>query len=195
MNIINKTKPEHRGLNNNVPKYLIVHTTASSKSTTFEDVKRWHVNERGWEWVGYQYLIYWDGTVVLSRPDTTHGAHAKGFNTKSIGIAMCGHGDKHLPSHEQKKSLTELLKTKMKEFNIPTDNIIPHRVAQEIQSGSRKKTCFGSKLKDDWARNLVKEEAIVSNIESCDEEKKTIERQNNLIKMLVNVIKKLFGRK
>ena len=190
MEFINKTKPEHRELNDNVPKYLVVHTTASPKNTTFEDVYKWHVRERGWEWVGYQWLLYWDGTIVLCRPDETHGAHAKGFNTKSIGIAMCGDGDKHLPSHQQKKALTELLKMKMKEFNIPADNIIPHRVAQELSSGSRKKTCYGTKLKDDWARNLVKEDSVTSNIETCEAE---LKKKDNLIKVLVRLIKKLLG--
>jgi hypothetical protein len=41
----------------------------------------------------------------------------------------------------------EFLNVKMREYNIDPKNIVPHRAHAT-------KTCYGSLLKEDWARNL-----------------------------------------
>ena len=80
---------------------LIVHCTAT-RSDWWEgrpaedkvnEVRRWHTQERGWSDIGYHFLIDRDGTVVDGRPIERSGAHAKGFNKTSVGIALFGgHG-------------------------------------------------------------------------------------------------------
>jgi len=80
---------------------IIVHATATrpnwwvGKSTTqkVQEVRRWHVDDNGWSDIGYHILIDRDGTVVKGRPIERAGAHARGHNATSIGIALFGgHG-------------------------------------------------------------------------------------------------------
>lgn len=57
------------------------------------EVRRWHVEDRGWSDIGYHFLIDRDGTVVEGRPLERVGAHTKGKNTGTIGISLFGgHG-------------------------------------------------------------------------------------------------------
>lgn len=67
----------------------VIHHTDSPCWTTVEDINRWH-KERGWDGVGYHYIIYCDGSVVIGRNPYKKGAHAKGRN-RYLGIALVGH--------------------------------------------------------------------------------------------------------
>lgn len=77
---------------------IIIHCTATrpdwwkGKSTKDKvaEVRRWHVEERGWRDIGYHYLIDRDGTVAKGRPLEQTGAHTKGKNTGTVGIALFG---------------------------------------------------------------------------------------------------------
>lgn len=80
---------------------IIIHATATRPnwrkgqrtSTKVAEVKRWHVGGNGWSDIGYHYLIDRDGTVAKGRPIERTGAHVKGRNSNSIGVAMFGgHG-------------------------------------------------------------------------------------------------------
>lgn len=67
-------------------------STKTSQEKT-EEVRRWHVEDRGWSDCGYHYLIDRDGTVTTGRPLEKTGAHVKGHNTGTIGISLFGgHG-------------------------------------------------------------------------------------------------------
>lgn len=81
--------------------HIIIHCTATPPdwwgrawtSAKVEEVRRWHKEQRGWSDIGYHYLIDRDGTVAIGRPLEKTGAHTKGHNTGSIGIALFGgHG-------------------------------------------------------------------------------------------------------
>jgi hypothetical protein len=57
------------------------------------EIKRWHTDERGWQDIGYHWLIDRDGTYIEGRPEAHIGAHVAGRNADSIGIALIGgHG-------------------------------------------------------------------------------------------------------
>ena len=80
---------------------IIIHCTATrpnfwqgkSAQQKTDEVRRWHVEDRGWSDIGYHYLIDRDGTLVEGRPLERTGAHAKGHNTGSVGISLFGgHG-------------------------------------------------------------------------------------------------------
>jgi len=80
---------------------IIVHCTdtrpnwwaSKSSKQKVAEVKRWHIEERGWSDIGYHYLIDRDGTVVEGRPVERTGAHVQGHNTGTIGISLFGgHG-------------------------------------------------------------------------------------------------------
>jgi N-acetyl-anhydromuramyl-L-alanine amidase AmpD len=82
-------------------KEIIIHATATrpdwwATRTTNQkvaEIRRWHVEERGWKNIGYHYLIDRDGKVVTGRPLDQEGAHVAGHNTGTIGISLFGgHG-------------------------------------------------------------------------------------------------------
>lgn len=54
------------------------------------EIRRWHVEERGWSDIGYHYVIDVDGTVKEGRPVDRTGAHVAGHNANSIGICLIG---------------------------------------------------------------------------------------------------------
>ena len=80
---------------------IIVHCTATradwwaSKRTSekVREIKRWHVQDRGWADIGYHFLIDRDGTIAKGRDITRDGAHVQGKNKGTIGISLFGgHG-------------------------------------------------------------------------------------------------------
>lgn len=80
---------------------IIVHCTATradwwkarSANQKVAEIRRWHVEDRGWSDIGYHYLIDRDGKVVEGRALSRTGAHVKGHNTGTIGISLFGgHG-------------------------------------------------------------------------------------------------------
>lgn len=103
---------------------IILHCTATpeGRHTTIEDVRRWHVDGRGWSDIGYHYLVYLDGSVVKGRPVKRSGAHVKGLNKNSIGIAYVGGIDRinfkplDTRTEKQKSSLYELIMNLMKDY-------------------------------------------------------------------------------
>ncbi|MEM9129928.1 MAG: N-acetylmuramoyl-L-alanine amidase [Pseudomonadota bacterium] len=80
---------------------IIIHCTATRaewwstrtvKQKTAE-VRKWHVEDRGWSDIGYHFLIDRDGKVATGRPIDRDGAHVRGHNKGTIGIALFGgHG-------------------------------------------------------------------------------------------------------
>lgn len=49
----------------------------------------WH-KARGWNDIGYHYVIYLDGTIAKGREIDVIGAHCQGNNKDSIGICYVG---------------------------------------------------------------------------------------------------------
>lgn len=98
-------------------KEIIVHCAATpeGKDFTVKDIDRWH-RERGFNCIGYHYVIYLDGSIHNGRDLNKVGAHCTGHNAKSIGIcyiggvAKDGKTPKDTRTKEQKESLLLLLK-------------------------------------------------------------------------------------
>lgn len=77
------------------------------------DIDRWH-RERGFDGIGYHYVVYIDGSVHEGRPLNKVGAHCKGHNIHSIGICYIGGVDlngkpKDTRTLAQKDALVNLL--------------------------------------------------------------------------------------
>ena len=78
---------------------IIVHCSDTYKTMDIgsQEIKKWHVEERGWSGIGYHFIIRRDGTIELGRDLDEDGdifeeigAHTYGYNKKSIGICMVG---------------------------------------------------------------------------------------------------------
>jgi N-acetylmuramoyl-L-alanine amidase len=70
---------------------IIIHCTATPEGRhhTAADIDRWH-RERGFNSIGYHWLIQLDGTIEKGRSESKQGAHVKGHNADSIGIVYVG---------------------------------------------------------------------------------------------------------
>ncbi len=68
---------------------LVIHHSASGIDTTAAQVVGWHL-DRGWDSVGYHYVVEATGKVVPGRDLDEMGAHAKGANGDSVGICLVG---------------------------------------------------------------------------------------------------------
>jgi hypothetical protein len=111
-----------------------------------EEIRRWHVEERGWADIGYHFVLDRNGVVCPGRPVEKAGAHAKGHNKNSIGICIVGGfgsdaNDKFEEHYteKQRKALNTLLDSLTAEYS---GAII--RGHNEVSS----KACPGFNVKD-----------------------------------------------
>lgn len=114
------------------PRYLIIHHSASSKETTVDEIRTWHIRDRKWIDLGYHKLINYKGEVFQGRPDAVVGAQAFGANAFSLGICCIGNYQKHLPSVAMEKALVQTLAVLCQRHNIPASNIISHRDVKTV---------------------------------------------------------------
>lgn len=72
-------------------RLLIVHCSATRCDRDFsvEALRRCHL-QRGFAGIGYHFYITRDGEVHVCRPANQIGAHAAGWNDKSLGICYEG---------------------------------------------------------------------------------------------------------
>ncbi len=70
---------------------VIIHCadTPESMDIGVNEIREWHL-ERGWDDVGYHYIIRRDGTIEVGRMESVVGAHCRGQNSRSIGICLVG---------------------------------------------------------------------------------------------------------
>lgn len=116
--------------------YIVVHCadTRPSMNTTAADIRGWHVKERGWEDIGYHFVIRRDGTIELGRPVWAVGAGVFGYNACSIHICLVGGRAEHSKAAEdnftpvQKDALLFLINTIQDEREDYSDaEVIGHR--------------------------------------------------------------------
>ena len=100
---------------------IIVHHTAVD--TTIDNLRA-SVQRRGYADIPYHYVITPDGTIHETRPVTRMGAHCKGHNADSIGVALMGNLDRTPPTEAQVAALTRLLANLRKRYAVP---ICAHR--------------------------------------------------------------------
>lgn len=115
---------------------IIIHCTATrpewwktrTANQKVREVKKWHL-DRGFNDIGYHYLIDRDGTVVEGRPVARSGAHVRDRNKNTIGISLFGgHGGSendqfgdHYTS-EQEAALRDLIGKLQDRFgNVPVN--------------------------------------------------------------------------
>ena len=111
---------------------IIVHCTATpeGRAHTVKDVDTWH-RQRGFNGIGYHYLIGINGEVWTGRPIEKAGAQTEGYNAASIGVAYVGGMDKEMKNPKdtrtpaQKDSLAKLLKELVIKY--PNAEIYGHR--------------------------------------------------------------------
>ena len=111
---------------------IIVHcsATAEGRDYTVCDIDRWH-KSRGWQCIGYHYVIYRDGSVHTGRPVAQIGAHCTGHNANSIGVcyiggcAADGKTPKDTRTPQQREALRRLVADLQKQY--PGATVHGHR--------------------------------------------------------------------
>lgn len=110
---------------------IIIHCSATpeGKDYTVADIDRWH-KAKGFNKIGYHFVIYRDGSVHVGRSKNEIGAHCTGHNAHSIGICYIGGLSKEgkpndTRTPQQRESMLSLIVQLRNEF--PGVNIHGHR--------------------------------------------------------------------
>lgn len=105
---------------------IILHCsdTPFNKDFHASDIRKWHI-ERGFNSIGYHFVVDLDGEIEYGRSVFQSGAHCYNHNLHSIGICYIGGRDINgltadTRTDEQKKSLIKLIAYLRDEYgNIP----------------------------------------------------------------------------
>lgn len=107
-------------------KAIIVHCSASKNNIDIgvDEIRRYHMKEKGWSDIGYHYVIRLNGTREKGRCVLKAGAHCVGYNAHTIGVCYVGglsqSGDKvDTRTEEQKKELNKLLTELVEIYHCP----------------------------------------------------------------------------
>jgi N-acetylmuramoyl-L-alanine amidase len=130
-----------------VERIVIHHTQGYDWNA--EDVHEMHINQFGWNGIGYNYFIEKDGTIQTGR-GLHIGAHARGYNDESIGICLAGNYDDEDLAPIMEQSLYAICIHFMNMFDLTSDDVYGHR---ECQSP---KTCPGLNIDMDKIRERLK---------------------------------------
>ena len=130
--------------------FIVIHCSATTPSMTHVDAKeidRWH-RQRGWRKIGYHFVIRRDGIVEEGRELGEVGAHAKGFNSKSVGICLVGGIDEegnpeNNYTDEQWKALEELVNQMLLPY--PDAEVLGHCDLPDV-----KKACPCFNVREWW---------------------------------------------
>ena len=111
-------------------KEIILHCSATpeGKDYTVETIRKWHL-ARGFNDIGYHYVIYRDGSIHKGRPIEKAGAHTTGHNSYSIGICYIGGVEKNgktpkdTRTTEQKLAMYQLVYQLLQQY--PKATVLP----------------------------------------------------------------------
>ena len=87
---------------------IYIHHSALPKDKGIDEIRELHIG-RGFDDIGYHFVIDSNGKVWAGRPIDEEGAHVKSDNKESIGICVCGNCDEEPPLQPQIKALEELV--------------------------------------------------------------------------------------
>lgn len=130
---------------------IVIHCSATKEGVDYrvKDIDKWH-RERGFQMIGYHYVIDLDGTVELGRPLSMNGAHCntaglsgESYNKHSIGICYVGGLDRNGKAKDtrtdaQKAALRTLVARLREKY--PIKEVIGHRDASPDKNGDGKVT-------------------------------------------------------
>ena len=71
---------------------IVIHCSATPPTMDIgvEKIREWHVDDNGWDDVGYHFIITRSGVLQKARPEEMQGSHARAVNGTSLGICLVG---------------------------------------------------------------------------------------------------------
>ena len=102
---------------------IVIHCSASNYPHQTRDwIRKIHMEENGWNDIGYHYFIRLNGLLEVGRPLSNIGAHVKGKNRHSLGICLAGLTN--VPTDDQSQALSLLLR--LLKLGFPKAKIVGH---------------------------------------------------------------------
>ncbi|KAJ8955322.1 hypothetical protein NQ318_003415 [Aromia moschata] len=131
----------------NPPPWVVVHhsdtpscTSRSACESRVKNIQSYHMDNRQWADIGYNFLIGGDGNIYEGRGWGVYGAHVPKYNSKSIGICLIGNFQASSPPSNQMEALKQLIECGEETGKLASNyHVIGHR-----QGGST--TCPGNSL-------------------------------------------------
>lgn len=164
-------------------KEIIIHcsATAEGRNVTTEQIRHMHTapvskGGRGWNDIGYHYVIELDGSVHIGRPESVIGAHCKGHNSNSLGVcyvgglAADGKTQKDTRTVAQYDAMTKLLRQLKQKY--PQASIYGHR-----EFANKSCPCFDVKKYLKTVGLALMALIIMVFIPSCATQKRTTDAQ------------------
>jgi hypothetical protein len=131
----------HGSLGYTTVTHLIVHHTAMGVEAPDSDwpalvrsIWNFHVLERGWADIGYNYLIDPNGVIYEGRSggDNVIGAHFSGVNAGTMAVALLGDFTNAEPTAEALNRLNEILAWKCDQCCLDPEGRSLHEASQLI---------------------------------------------------------------
>lgn len=112
-------------------KYIVVHVTATPPKADIgvKEVRVMHL-ARGFNDIGYHFVIRRDGRVEVGRAVDMVGAHVKDYNSISVGVSMVGGVDaKGKPEHNATPAQLKMLEHTLRNLTAkyPQAGVCGHR--------------------------------------------------------------------
>lgn len=184
------------------PTHIILHNTAVSYNKNPDQAnatnmfhKKWKMQSSLGYWAGYTYEISKTGKITQFRKDGEVSAAQFQQNMndgRAISICLDGYFDKGKDyiTPEQFQACQKLMLDKMKQYNIPPENVWPHRRLAKYKS------CPGTNFPDDLASffqlrseptkpesptgSTVKRKAVMERIAKMIQRRKLLQKTINL---------------
>jgi hypothetical protein len=131
----------HGNLSFTTVTHLIVHHTAMGVEEPSSDwpalvrsIWNFHVSERGWADISYNYLIDPNGVIYEGRSggDNVIGAHFSGVNAGTMAVALLGDFTAEAPTTDALDSLKEILAWKCDQCGLDPEGRSLHEASQLI---------------------------------------------------------------
>lgn len=95
-------------------------------SWSIHDIHNYHRNSLGWVGIGYNYFITFDGRIYEGR-GRNMGAHAQGYNDRTLGVCFQGDFEKQQMTDAQVKAGAWLIAKLIREEGLSISDVIGHR--------------------------------------------------------------------
>ena len=116
---------------------------------TVQGVRRYHMQVRGWSDNGYHFMIGPPGDIFRCRPLDRPGAHCRGQNQHSVGLAYIANFDEENPAEYRGLQMGQkVVAALLERFELAPDDVYFHRDYAD-------KTCPGTRLNRDEYRRQV----------------------------------------
>ncbi|MDD5658212.1 MAG: peptidoglycan recognition family protein, partial [Elusimicrobia bacterium] len=119
-----------RAVQSDIASYRItIHHTEGPAAQSARDIQKFH-RSKGWNDIGYHYLIYDGSSILEGVPPGVRGTHVRAQNDGNVGIALVGDFNKQVPTGPQVLALIKAAAAVAKRDKMDVDSeafLLGHR--------------------------------------------------------------------